>query len=226
MGEVLAVRRITGHFLVLAVAGALAGCGSSGGTTGGSYEAFDLLRERLRGFGRGEEAAGPAAEPSRASIAAFTDPLILARVDDTGGLAFMVRTRSYGATAVWQSTDQVSITLVGGLLRATRGMGDDLMSADVPGLGEAAAFGREHYYIGGDARTRLTTFACRRESLGPETITVLERAYSTRHITETCTAGEADFTNDYWVDSRGVMRKSRQWVSKGVGYVTLQRVVD
>ncbi|WP_170168856.1 YjbF family lipoprotein [Rhodovulum iodosum] len=216
------MKRIKGLLLALAGSVALSSCGASDT----SYEVYGQFRERLKTLGRGNEAAEPGAEPSRASIAAFTDPLILARVDRTGGMSFIVRTRKYGATEVWQSTDDVSITLIGGILRATRGLGDDLMSSDVMPLGMQADSGREHYYFGGDARTRLVTFACTRQTLGTERIIVLERAYSARHIAETCQAGETRFTNEYWVDSRGVMRQSRQWVSRGVGYVTLKRVVD
>lgn len=221
MGEVLAVTPIKGALLALAGALALTGCG----TSDKSYEAFGVLRERIRMMGQKAE-TGPAAEPSRASIASFTEPLILGRVEQTGGLAFMVRTRDHGATEVWQSTDNVSITLIGGLLRATRGLGEDLMSSDVPALGAGAAFGREHFYFGGDARSRPYTFACTRSTKGTERIVVLERAYSARHIVESCQSDLAEFTNEYWVDGRGIMRKSRQWVSNGVGYVTLQRVVD
>ncbi|WP_170106695.1 YjbF family lipoprotein [Rhodovulum imhoffii] len=164
-------------------------------------------------------------QPTRASIAGFRDPLLLVQLEN-GTSSFLVRTRTNGADRIWQSADGVSLTLTHGMLRATRGMGQDLMSASVPALSAGAAVERVHYYYDWSGETQVQRWTCSRVNLGAHTVDVLERSYRVLRTDETCNLDGKVIRNTYWRDSSGFIRQSRQWVSDGVGYATLSRVVD
>ena len=67
-------------------------------------------------------------------------------------------------------------------------------------------------------------FDCQVSLIGRESVTIVERNYSATHLRETCTGDRAQFANDYWFQSGGKLRQSRQWIGKNAGYLTIQRL--
>jgi len=231
MGKVLAMSRAG---LALAAGLVLAGCGNDPGATGG--EAFlaagRVLTEQVRALRPGAAGAPPV---SRAAIGDFPDPLLHARIPGRGAEALLGVIAQSGETVTWATPDQITLTLKDGMVVATRGLGDDLMSAQVPDVAVLAAAGagralRRHFHIAGDEGRRREDFHCEIALLGPETIEVLERRHETLHLTETCadpaTPATPAFVNEHWIEPGGLMRRSRQWIGAGIGRIELQRVVD
>ena len=215
------MRRIPALAAVLALA--LAGCGSEQSDLGATAgRLFQALKSRAGG------GAAPAPPVSRAQIAGFTDPLLYGRIPSRGADSFLGLAAEGGPYHTWISPDGISLTLRdGGVLVATRGLGEDLVAAEVPAIrGPGGAALRRHRYLGGDERLTEVTFRCRIEPAGRETIEVLERRYATRRVAETCRSGARRFRNDYWLGNQGDIRQSRQWISDSVGFIILQRVVD
>ena len=127
------------------------------------------------------------------------------------------------------AADGATFSQRNGVLIQTRGLGADLMSAQAPSPSQLQQAGnsyqRMYYFLGEDDQGTRRTYDCTTAIVGGESVEVLGRSYATTHVTETCTRPNGKLTNDYWFQGSSI-RKSRQWVSAGVGYVEFERVID
>jgi hypothetical protein len=165
---------------------------------------------------------------TRAEIDANDGDLLLAELRDGEVSAILVPGVSNPRGNTWVTPDGISLTFRGGLLIATRGLGADLMIADVgqveavlPGAGNAV---RVHEMLGGEDQIDRLRFGCQLSVEGRQTIEIFERRYETTKVNEVCTGDGATFTNSYWIDSHGKIWKSHQWVSELVGYLDVERL--
>lgn len=132
-----------------------------------------------------------------------------------------------GDKETWITVDGVSVTFKSGIIVGTRGLGDDLMGADVSGLqaelaGDGGAFLRINDYLDGVDQIQRMRFQCTIEARGPETITIVERVYATEYFVEICVSQSHEFENQYWLQNDGVILQSRQWISPVIGYLDHQ----
>ncbi len=222
MGEVLAVKS---YILAVMAALALAGCGSDKNATGNFTEIRKALTPKF-----GKVVPTPAPAVTRASIEAIGVPLIRASIPVRGAVAYLGVRATKGDVITWQTTDRTSVVLQRGMLLETRGLGDELMSARVPTAAQAASgtgsFQRTYFYLDGADQEIRWDYACTFESTGNETIEIIGLSYATRVVTETCRGAQGRITNQYWVESGGKIRQSVQWVSKGVGYMKLESLIE
>ena len=97
----------------------------------------------------------------------------------------------------------------------TRGLGNDLMTADVAQtrakLRSGGAATRVHRRMTGENGVAVATYDCG-----------LSRNGNT--VTESCAGPDGQFQNTYVLDKAGRVAASRQWLSPQSGYVTIQRV--
>jgi hypothetical protein len=227
MGEVLAVKvwAVKSGILTLVAALALVGCGSDKGATGNFTDIRKALTPKF-----GKEVPAPAPAVTRASITATGAPLIRASIPARGAVAYLGVRATKGDIITWQTTDRTSVVLQRGMVLETRGLGDELMSARVPSAGQIAmgtgSFNREYYYLDGSDQQIRWDYACTWEVTGNETIQIIGLAYDTKLVTETCRGAEGRITNQYWVESGGKIRQSVQWISKGVGYMKLESLIE
>ncbi|MEH7828678.1 YjbF family lipoprotein [Gemmobacter denitrificans] len=176
------------------------------------------------------KAAGVAPAPSRADLEAFKAPIILVEQAGTDARLYLVPVSNAGGVEVWSTSDQRTMTFRNGVLAETRGMGADLMQSATPNLAQLRAGAGNHvrtYDIldGGDQMVR-SRYDCALTVAGVETITVVGRQHATRHVIETCRAESHEFTNEYWFESSGKLRKSKELAGPRVGAVTVSRVID
>ena len=212
-------------FLVLAAALALAGCDTS--RDPGGVSPSDLLRDRLKSIGR--PASAPAGLPSDAVLAARKDPLLLVEIPSRGARATLSPAARNAGTVTWLSRDGITVTTRDGLIVATRGLGPDLMSADVGAVRTALTSGgsaaRVHYTLSGENRTVAQRFDCQLTPTGSETLTITGRRFPSRMIEESCAGGGQSFTNRYWV-SQGRVIRSQQWLTPGIGALSTRLLAD
>ena len=222
MGEVLAVKSV---ILTVVATLALAGCGSDKGATGNFTDIRKAFTPKF-----GKEAPAPAPAVTRESITATGVPLIRASIPARGAVAYLGVRATKGDIITWQTTDRTSVVLQRGMMLETRGLGDELMSARVPSAGQIAAgtgsFDRQYFYLNGADEQIRWDYACTWEVTGTQTIQIIGLAYDTRVVTETCKGAQGRITNQYWVESGGKIRQSEQWVSKGVGYMKLESLIE
>lgn len=205
-------------------AGALAlaltlGCGQVAGTAAGL----------MGGSGPG----GPAPENmpgfTGAEIAAAPDAYLAfeARSIGVAGLGLRAGTNAGRETFIGQTG--YSVTLQDGVVVATRGLGDDLMAADVSEVVAALAAGggtarRLHETL--DSRDRIVarSFDCTIAAAEPEMVALPTRQVPALRFEENCTGSAVAFTNLYWLDAAGRIVQSRQLVSPTVAYLRSGRL--
>ena len=211
---------------MLAVAGlalALAGCGDAD-RRGGS---LTLIGQSVAALAKNARGDTPVSRitASDAALNAAEVNLLLVQTETTGSRAGFALDSVNGDAMTWRSTDGVSVVTRGGQLNGTAGFGFDLSSAALPAFRPGGTVTRTHYRLRGDEVVTPETFTCV-QSLGPaEAITVTGRRFATQKLVETCRSAERDgIENAYWIDASGVVRKSRQWASPGIGYLVLEDV--
>ncbi|MXU64669.1 YjbF family lipoprotein [Oceanomicrobium pacificus] len=207
---------------------ALAAC-SSGGRVDPVYSAVGgalLEATGIRGEGGGEGGGGgqPRGQRlTRASIEASGLAMIRIRVGEEEGFNIMLASAKNGPYLTHVSKFQQSVTLNGGWVTGTRGIGHDLMSATSskndpvkgqmpPGQWEAQKIEREYEFPGVGPAGRRVRVDCSFEAMDQGEITIVERSYSTVRFIETCEGEEITFQNTYFVDGRGSVWRSRQWI--------------
>lgn len=214
--------------LVLAAGLALASCGNDPNAGFGFRTAMSLVRGVLK---PGVTAAPQQVTLTRDMLRTVTTPLLLVRVEKTGATGTMALAAGSPDSRTWLSADGISITTRGGLLAATRGFGGDLLSAETAPLAAALRADRGHYsraveHLDGENLVRETHLDCEVTSGGRTAIEVVEKTYRVRLLTETCRSGTDTLTSQFWIDGSGQVRQSRQWVSKAIGMVFVQQLVD
>ncbi|RXV66947.1 hypothetical protein C6W92_01805 [Roseovarius sp. A46] len=141
----------------------------------------------------------------------------------TGAQATLAPVARNGGVTVWQTLDGITLSFRSGVLVATRGLGDDLMSADVDGTlamlrgtDKATHYPHIRSYLDGEDRTVFRSFQCRRD--------VRAETGPVRRITERCASPHGGMTNTYWLDQTGEITRSRQWVSPAIDYMETERL--
>jgi len=210
----------------------LAGC--SRGPDGPSLhlEVLQLAGEQISSIGD----AAPAARPplTRAALDTVDDPYIEVTLENRDIFAYLSqqqvrRDDTPGQIVVWRTEDHITLALRSGVLIATRGLGDDILSASaLVGAGRVGPVsgGQRRYQIRGlDNRTQLLVMACSLTDLGGETVEIVEQRHATRHLQERCEGAGGVVVNDYWVDSRsGRIWQSRQWAGPTIGYLRIRQL--
>ena len=149
-------------------------------------------------------------------------PTIFVTIPSLGVSGGMARISLRGNVSEWRSADGIGITLRGGQIIATRGLGPDLLIADAGGVGSAlrlghGEFSRTMHWLDGENHGRSEVFSCTLR-LAETQATPAERA-----LIETCAGPQTAFTNSHVVSATsGAPLRSDQWVSPGLGSIHIE----
>ena len=127
----------------------------------------------------------------------------------------------------WRGTDNAQIQTRDGLIIATRGLSNDLMTADLGALAPLIRSGapgriiRLHRVLDGADSMQIQSWICDIAPTGPESIRIGE----TRHVialrvAETCHGPRGGFTNLHWVHD-GAIVQSWQRINDDPGQIQL-----
>ncbi|MCT4553144.1 MAG: YjbF family lipoprotein [Pelagimonas sp.] len=210
--------------LALALLGACAGSGAQN---------LRILQQTLAQLQTDQKtpAADPRAQLSPSLLARQSTPLLYTELPAQQRKALMQPLDPDAQdVVVWLTADGASISLQKGIVIATRGLGNDLLTAD---LGQALqgihkkrlSSVRVYRHLNGEDAIEITSFICDYHRQA-ERISTLRGEYDTTRITEDCAHPDTGIVNVYWVDRTGIVRKSRQWISTSTGYLTTERLVD
>jgi hypothetical protein len=169
---------------------------------------------------------------TRALINTVQVPLLLADFS-AKSTSFTLRQYSLNnSVQTWKSRDGVSLSFRQGVLVATRGLGDDLMSADVSNtLGMLASDPHTEYYtrfqtyLDGEYQSRFRSFQCQETGTKQEIISIFGKEHQTTRTEETCFSLSIEISNIYWRGVDGLLWKTKQWVSPSIGYLVTERLV-
>ncbi len=220
---------------LLAACFLVAACSSGPDTAGASKTTYRLIVDRIGALVRGPQGPAPFGV-TRAGIADYPDPLLVATIEN-GTRAGLVWQGRNGPFARWQTLDGIGFVTRSGVLTATRGFGDDLLSVEA---GEVAALvtarkeGRAlriERRLDGENDIVKQPFICAIVDKGAETIEVFEIRHATRRLTETCRPETADprvmaFENTYWVGASGTVWRSDQRIGPAAGRVILEQLIE
>lgn len=205
----------------LAVAGlGLAGCSSSKITEAQNKQYLQIA------MGMFHHKAAPLPHLTRAQITAMKQPLYRADLPKRKARAYLLLIGQNDGVNTWTTTDGIMISLRDGVVVRTLGLGQDLMSARMPTAAELrrgkGAVTATYYYLTGDDQSFGVPVKCELSRLGREKIEIASLTYRTEHVRETCAGDSERFTNEYWIEPNGHIRKSKQWIGPDVGYLELQ----
>lgn len=166
---------------------------------------------------------------TRADLAKYEKPILRVAVPSRGLDGFLTISDSKGDVVTWTTTDGATFSFRNGVLIQSRGLGPDLMSAQVPTVAELSRDGGRHqrvyYFLGADDQATRRTYECTVKVVGRDTITVFERNHETTQVKEDCTWAYGSIKNDFWIEGTSI-RRARQWLSAGTGYVEFEKVID
>lgn len=208
----------------------LAACGNDKNTSNPVVSAVGQLAKASLAKSKGNKAGASAtAKPvGRAELAAYGKPILRVQSKTLGQDGFLTVADVKGEVVTWTASAQATFSLRNGVLIQTRGLGADLMSADVPSVAQlksAASYQRVYYFLGGDDQGTRRTYDCVASVVGRETVEVVGKTHTVTHVSEQCTRPLGKLTNDFWIEG-STIRKSRQWASSLVGYLEFERVID
>jgi len=125
----------------------------------------------------------------------------------------------------WIAPDNSTLSTRGGLVVATRGSGNDLMTAEVSGrlrmlkTGSTGGYDVFMTYLNPEGEEVLRTFYCEVVSRTPnQEINQRDgRRLLLTQVAERCTSPGIETQNLYWVDRSGTIYVSRQWIGGALG---------
>lgn len=183
--------------------------------------------------------AGQRPPLTRAALNTLDGEFLEAEIEKSGAKDFLFvaadrRDDRPGRIVVWRTGNDVTLAVRDGVLIATRGLGNDVLSSDADVMVSAlrrratTTGARRYRFSGLDNKAVALEMACAIENLGRETVIIVERRHVTDHLRETCESGGprgGRVVNDYWIDSAGsTVWASRQWAGPNIGYVKMHQL--
>jgi hypothetical protein len=183
----------------------------------------------IKGSGK---AKAPTAQQIAANVtkalAATDAQMILLTVPQRKAATVMQKLEQNRGYNTYGTADRRSVTLRSGMMTATRGLGNDLMSSNVDAvraLVSARRGGtaqRVMRYLDGEELTRVEVSNCTVRVGATSRVRVAEINTAATSVSETCQGDGSTFTNTYQVAPNGQIVQSRQWHGPANSYLTIQ----
>lgn len=219
----------------LSLVAALSACGNDTSATSPS-QAYLGAAKSVVGSVRGKASGAPAAQAVdphtliAQALAATDGQIMIMGIEATQATMAIGPVTRNGTVVTWKTADRRSFSFDRGVLAGTRGFGDDLMSIDAdPSIAlvtsrRSGRVPRVNYYLSGLGNSAALTLDCTVTVGGRVHLAVGEINTTTTHMVETCQRDGLSVENQYWVDGRGKILKSRQWVGQRLGYIITQQL--
>ena len=167
---------------------------------------------------------------SRQQIDAANTPVLFVKLA-SGQNGTLTPYPGHGVGRTWLGADGATITLGRGILKASRGMGDDLMgsSSAMPHWSKinkkTKNYSRELGYVTGNNKIAKHVFICDIEKTSSRVLVeIWDINFKVDKFEESCSDGNFKFKNTYHVDTKGVVRRSSQYHSDTLGYILIERL--
>ena len=136
-----------------------------------------------------------------------------------------------GVGQTWLGADGATITLERGVLKASRGMGDDLMGSStfMPTWStinnKTENYSRELTHMTGNNKSSKLIVICdiAKTSSG-DLIKIWDVNFKVDKFEENCFYGSFTLKNIYLVDTQGIVRRSTQYHSETLGSILIERL--
>jgi hypothetical protein len=208
---------------------ALLACGNSPELETGETKVLKIIRDKMDAPSGATAYIDARKLVSREILDGVGVPILFVEID-RGQNGTLSQYPGEGVGQTWLGVDGSTVTLDNGLLKATRGMGDDLMGSEISheinwsDLKEVS-YKRRMAFLRLDNKTPINEYTCTLTDMNrKETINLFDADFSVKHVQETCRGLTGSFVNDYYIDTHGLVRNSRQYQSEKIGYMTIARL--
>jgi hypothetical protein len=207
----------------------LIGCTNSSEFLHGEREVFSVFEGALKRNNTTREFVDVRATVTREKIDAAGVPLLFIELE-SGQNGTSIRYPGMNVGEVWLGLDGATISLKNGVLIATRGMGDDLMSTsgNLPNLNQingSLSYEKRQTWLSEDNQVSTLTLACV-ITLGsqPADIEIFNKIFQVLRAEENCHSEGLSVKNLYFLDASGIVRRSKQYHSKALGHILIERL--
>lgn len=211
------------------IASLLGGCTNFPEVTTTEIQTIDLLREALKTKNIQKMPLNTREILSRKEIDDLRIPMLFVELP-SGKNGTLTQYPGKGIGVNWLSADGATISLDQGIILATRGMGDDVMGSksSFPGwnsLNQTRKYARSISYLSDDNKIKTRFFSCiLRKSPKTEKIKIYDLDFETYKFNEACEDKIGFIENIFYLDKKGVVRRSRQFHSTTIGYLLIERL--
>jgi hypothetical protein len=180
----------------------------------------------------GTAPAAAAQAPTRASFAKAGIPVAYIGSPQTKYGGFAVQVEENGKFDTYMTSEKYSVTVVDGVVMATRGFVGDLMSqglsipvSDMFKGPFPVEYERTQSMLDLDVSVKEFTYKCSISAPEARDLRVLDEVVKTNRFKEVCRASHRAFQNDYWTEvSNGRVIQSQQSVHPNTGYIIWQSI--
>lgn len=219
--------------LLAAAALALSGCGNDG-----YAERSQQVRKELASVFQALASKGdaPAPKATSAQVIATTmakvpnAPLLFVQAQKEGYFAVASEYGTNGNVKTWITYERRSVALDRGVLTATRGWGNDLMSVEDGGAislvraRRAGQVRKVYRFLDGEDFTGRAQFDCTITPGGSKAVVSGAISTTATQVVERCSVPGFSFDNVYFVDGSGRIVQSVQWAGARIGSLALAQL--
>ena len=208
---------------------ALSACGNSPELETGETKVLKIIKDKMETPSGANAYIDARKLVSREILDSVGVPILFVEID-RGQNGTLSQYPGEGIGQTWLAVDGSTITLENGILKATRGMGDDLMGSEISDEInwidlEDVSYERRMAYLRLDNKALINEYTCTLTDMNSmEKINLFDADFSVKHMQETCRGLAGSFVNDYYIDTEGLVRNSRQYQGEKIGYMTIARL--
>ena len=208
----------------------IASCSNSPERETGEIETMQLLKKAFDSSNKHQQFINARNLINREQIDAANIPVLFVELA-SGQNGTLTPYPNQGIGQTWLGADGATITLDKGVLKASRGMGNDLMGSSslIPPWSkidqQTDNYSRELMYITGNNKIAKRVFSCHvKKTSSKKLIEVWDINFNVDKFEETCFDDSLIFKNSYQVDNQEIVRRSLQYHSDTLGYILLERL--
>ena len=205
-------------------------CSNSPDMETGEIKSLQVLKQALEQSNNSQIFIDAKTLLSRKQIDSANTPVLFVKLR-TGQNGTLTPYPGQGVGQTWLAADGATVTLDRGILKASRGMGDDLMgsSTTMPHWSKVAddikTYSRGLSYITGNNKIFNRVFNCKIKKISKkEVIEIWQVNFEVTKFEENCTYNDFKIKNSYYIDDQEIVRKSTQYLSETVGYIVIERL--
>ena len=220
---------MTRLLIILLAISALASCSNTPELETGEIKTLKLIKKIFEQNNQPKQFLDARAILSRQQVDAAKIPVLFIELE-SGQNGTLTPYPGQGTGLTWLGSDGATVTTDKGILKASRGMGSDLMgsSSSKPPWSRIKSvenYTRKVSHITGDNKEHIRLFTCkiyRNNTI--EFIEIWDVQFRVAKFSETCDSNGFKIKNTYFVDSQNIVRKSKQYHSDQIGYITTERL--
>ena len=216
-------------FLIILFVVSLTGCSNLKESEKGEIQAVKMIKDILLSSKKTSVLLDTRKVITRKKIDDAKIPVLFVELENgQNGTLTLYPGKGIGET--WLGADGTTITLKYGILKATRGMRRDVMGSKslMPPWSEiidTSEYSRQISYLDGDNQKYSKGFACViKKHFKQTSIIVFDLTFDVQKYVETCIGNMEILENTYFVDSKNVVRRSKQYHGPALGYLLIERL--